>query len=727
MSNDSIKLNLELATQAAQIALKQFTEETKKADNFWNIFKGNLAAKFSYEGITGAARAVRDFAAEAINSAIEAEASLNKMTVALRQSGITSQKSIDLLTEYAEQLQATTLYTEEQAQASIALLASLTKLDAQGIQQATAASADLAATLNIDLETATQMVIKGVNGNTTAFQKLGIEIRKGNSDAESFANTMQALAKFQGNAEKASETFAGSLNNMNDARGEVMEGLGSLITQNPLVISAIQKLTDVFADMAKFIQTNSKDIITFVNSLVTATAVVGTAYVGFLALTGSLTLMTGGFAAVSTAATIAWTAITGPIGVAILAIGSLSAAMFVVVKYWDQIKVAAYEAIAATLEYGAKAAGIFNSKTADAMKAEAAAFREKAKATQEAAYQADVLRGQQEQQAKQDEENAKRTKQRNQELSESYKALADQLIKFTLDKNKREEEAFKLKQERDLVELEQTRINFENGLISYRQFQEQRDAVDAEFDAARQELADQKRASDLAAITSLRNAELLSQQEFNLARKAIETQYSSAIEKNELERIKRSQKNRKDDEAMEKKQTAERLKNTNSFFNDLRTIVGSGASQILEIQRAYNYAEAGIAGVTAIQKAASALPYPANIPGIAVETVRMLASLARIKAMGPSFATGGIVGGASGASLGPDNTTANVRTGEMILNARQQKNLFDSIDSGANGGLVAAINNLAMYIKNQPVIVNIGGRTVVETIRDELDSGRVFA
>lgn len=723
----SIKINLELATQAAQIALKEFTKQTKEADNFWNIFKGNLAANFTFAGIKKAASAVRDFATEAVDAAIESEAALNKMTVALAQSGIVSQRSIKLLADYAEELQNTTQYSEEAAQASISLLGSLTKLDADGIKQATGAAADLAATLGIDLESATQLIIKGINGQTGAFSKLGIEVKKGKTEAESFSNVMQALSKFQGAAEKTSQTFAGSLNNLNDARSELMEGLGALITQNPLVIAGMQKLTEVVNGLANFFKKNSDDIILFANSMLTATAAVGGLYLGFLALTGGLVGLSTALGAVSTAATIAWAAITGPIGLAITGVIALGGAMFVIVKYWDQIKVAAYEAIAATIEFGAKAAEVFSPKTAEAMRKEAEAFRLKAFATKEAAFASQELAKQQELQAQRDEENAKNTKKRNSEVLESYKKLADDLIKFEMDKNKRAEDALKLRQERDAIELEETKTKFENGLVSYREYQTQRDMVDAEFEANRADLAATKRESDLAAITAARNADLISQQEFNLARKGVEDQYSSTVEKNEIDRLKRSQKNKKDDAEMDKKIAADRLKNTNSFFNDLRTIAGDGAAGILEVQRAYNYAEAGIAGVTAIQKAASALPYPANIPGIVVETVRMAASLARIKAMGPSFATGGIVGGASGASLGPDNTTANVRTGEMILNARQQRNLFDSIDSGSGGGLVAAVNNLANVIMSQPIVVNVGGKTVVETIRSELDSGRVFA
>lgn len=57
------------------------------------------------------------------------------------------------------------------------------------------------------------------------------------------------------------------------------------------------------------------------------------------------------------------------------------------------------------------------------------------------------------------------------------------------------------------------------------------------------------------------------------------------------------------------------------------------------------------------------------------------------------FASGGIVGQAGGASMGPDNTTIKARDGEMVLNAEQQKNLFDFINGKTDGWLDNALNN----------------------------------
>lgn len=73
-----------------------------------------------------------------------------------------------------------------------------------------------------------------------------------------------------------------------------------------------------------------------------------------------------------------------------------------------------------------------------------------------------------------------------------------------------------------------------------------------------------------------------------------------------------------------------------------------------------------------------------------------IASIWASKPIPPAFASGGIIGGAHGASMGGDNTYIHARTGEMVLNAHQQRGLWDMI-SGQNGlqqgGFNLTVNN----------------------------------
>lgn len=68
----------------------------------------------------------------------------------------------------------------------------------------------------------------------------------------------------------------------------------------------------------------------------------------------------------------------------------------------------------------------------------------------------------------------------------------------------------------------------------------------------------------------------------------------------------------------------------------------------------------------------------------------------------PHFAGGGIIGGAYGATMGSDNTVINARNGEMILNASNQRALWDMINDGnaAGGGINLIVNNSAANMVN---------------------------
>ena len=78
----------------------------------------------------------------------------------------------------------------------------------------------------------------------------------------------------------------------------------------------------------------------------------------------------------------------------------------------------------------------------------------------------------------------------------------------------------------------------------------------------------------------------------------------------------------------------------------------------------------------------AALPFPANIAAIAAIVAQLMAVFATIASVAGKFAGGGVVGG--GSYYG-DMVMARVNAGEMILNRKQQANLFRAIESGDIG------------------------------------------
>lgn len=75
-----------------------------------------------------------------------------------------------------------------------------------------------------------------------------------------------------------------------------------------------------------------------------------------------------------------------------------------------------------------------------------------------------------------------------------------------------------------------------------------------------------------------------------------------------------------------------------------------------------------------------------------------LASIIAAKPIPPNFWQGGYIGGPNGASMGSDNTYIHARNGELVINANQQRRLWDMLNGGSaagdgSGGLNVMINN----------------------------------
>lgn len=92
----------------------------------------------------------------------------------------------------------------------------------------------------------------------------------------------------------------------------------------------------------------------------------------------------------------------------------------------------------------------------------------------------------------------------------------------------------------------------------------------------------------------------------------------------------------------------------------------------------------------------SKIPWPLNIIAMAATAAGLMASIANI----PKFATGGIV---SGTSFVGDNVIARVNSGEMILNTRQQSNLFSMLDGGARTN-VQGTNVVKWHIEGRDLV-----------------------
>lgn len=101
-----------------------------------------------------------------------------------------------------------------------------------------------------------------------------------------------------------------------------------------------------------------------------------------------------------------------------------------------------------------------------------------------------------------------------------------------------------------------------------------------------------------------------------------------------------------------------------------------------------------------------------------------LATIIANKPIKPSFATGGIV---PGTSYTGDRVEALVNSGEMILNAAQQKRMFDSLNRGGSmgGSSVKVYNSAANDVSVKPQITEEGVTLMIrKTVAKDMADGR---
>lgn len=111
-----------------------------------------------------------------------------------------------------------------------------------------------------------------------------------------------------------------------------------------------------------------------------------------------------------------------------------------------------------------------------------------------------------------------------------------------------------------------------------------------------------------------------------------------------------------------------------------------------------------IAGATA---SGASMPFPLNLVAIAAGIAAVIAALAQIG----SFANGGIIQGAT--TIG-DYNLARVNKGEMILNGKQQNNLFRAIDENRLGGGGATVVGGDIRIKGSDLYIALKNYSKVQ-------------
>lgn len=241
-----------------------------------DVFKGAFGAGLAIKGLELLKSTFEDVVSvlsHGIDAAAKEEAALSALTEALRANGQASQENISAATAFAEQLERTTKFSSDAVLGAEQLLASLTGLSGEGLNQATQAAADLSTVLGIDLETAARKLAKATQGGDEQFAKLGLRFVKGATDAQTFQNILGAVSsQLGGRAQAAAQTFSGALAITSNAVENVVKAFGNFIIKSPVVIAAFQTISNIANQLVDSIQANASVFKGFIDSFITGFA-----------------------------------------------------------------------------------------------------------------------------------------------------------------------------------------------------------------------------------------------------------------------------------------------------------------------------------------------------------------------------------------------------------------------------------------------------------------------
>lgn len=177
--------------------------------------------------------------------------------------------------------------------------------------------------------------------------------------------------------------------------------------------------------------------------------------------------------------------------------------------------------------------------------------------------------------------------------------------------------------------------------------------------------------------------------------------------------------------AYEKLKDQEKRENLKSSLSSISTLTSSNNKDLFFVGKAAAVSQATIDGTAAVQKALASAPPPFNFALATLVGVASAANIAKIaSAKPPKYKDGGIV---PGASFTGDQVMARVNSGEMILNQRQQANLFNQINSGGGSGNTEGLLIELISAVRESKSIQIDGREIISVVRDEIGRGRTIA
>lgn len=275
-------------------------------------------------------------------------------------------------------------------------------------------------------------------------------------------------------------------------------------------------------------------------------------------------------------------------------------------------------------------------------------------------------------------------------------------------------------------ELANDRLTDMQRLLIEQQYQHDLDALDQEFERKRQDAVRQVMENRIAEMRL--NYQKTGEEELALLQYNIDNLFQLQGESDAefyARRLAAQQayndrkKQLAEQEMAIEKAKADYISSVAGSMSDMLEAVAGDNEALVKASKVVALAEVaikqGVAIAEAVAAAAEGDPYTYGLrvaQAIASTIAAMTQAIASINStsfwhggvVGMDFAGGGVFGGFNGATIGTDNMTANVRRGEMILNAEQQRRLFEIANTRSEQPNIAEQLAAAIALMPAPVL-----------------------
>lgn len=637
------------STSKMDDAINEFSKNSGKNVSFFQQTMATMAGFLGSQAITGAFSMLKGAAVglfgelqDGAQAAQAQEQAMMRLAQSMSLSGQNVEGAMDSMGKYIDEMEKMTGVGDDVVAANLAVMSSLTKLSAGGLQQAQTAALELSAALGKDLGTTTDMVAKAINGNDMAFKKLGMTMNLTEDTTKNLEIVTKALTdRFGGAAAASMNTYAGAILSLKNSYGNLMEQISTSVTSNQVFITMMKTASSIISSFTESLAGGGTELRNGIGE----------------ALLWITDILISFGQAADFAARIFRTAFNG---IQTVVAGTIESILYLIdkiggmdvgvdfsetKKQWDETTNSFSDStgidVAVSKLQELRSAG---QKAFDEMKDKPLDVNENINKVGNSVVKQTQLT----------KDQAEMLKQYFQEMSKAQQSLSG---------------SFEFQTQMMEQAHQQQMALLEDDYAGKLQAQQ-------DFFAAQQTLRDEQFAKDNENLTLARNNELLTEEEFQRAKLELQQKYALDQAKQQTAITQFN--------AQQEKQRAENFKSTMGTISSLSS---SSNKELAAIGKAAAITNATIDGYAAIQKAMASAPPPFNFALAAAVGAATAANVAKIAGVGLKGGIDTVPKSAMGGNAG-DNFPAVLQPGERVVPKQTNQDLKEFLSNQGQGANV---------------------------------------